>query len=105
MPGGPRRGERLTVDRHADLLEAVRGAANGDEAAFRTLYRAVQPGLLRYLRVLVGEDAEDVASETWLQIARDIGGAPGEGGRFRAWGATGARRPGPSHPGHRARRP
>ena len=41
-----------------------------DEDAFRVLYRTVQPGLLRYLRVLVGDDAEDVASEAWLQIAR-----------------------------------
>jgi len=95
----------LTVDRHADLVEAVRGAANGDEAAFRTLYRAVQPGLLRYLRVLVGEDAEDVASETWLQIARDIGGYRGEGGGFRGWAATIARHRALDHLRHRQRRP
>ena len=93
------------MDRHADLTEAVRAAANGDEDAFRTLYRAVQPGLLRYLRALVGADAEDVASETWLQIARDIGGYRGDGGGFRGWAATIARHRALDHLRHRQRRP
>src|SRR5579885_3861705 len=59
-------------DNTPDPSTALRAAReDGDEGAFRVLYRAVQPGLLRYLRALVGEDAEDVASEAWLQIARD----------------------------------
>src|SRR4029079_1564084 len=73
----PRR-EPVNVDWPADLAEAVPAAARGDECAFRALYRAVQPGLLRYLRGMVGEDAEEVASQTWLQIARDIGNYRGE---------------------------
>lgn len=72
----------------ADLSAAVRAARGGDEAAFRYLYREVQPGLLRYLRGLVGEDAEDVASETWLQIARDMRSFRDEGAGFRGWAAT-----------------
>jgi RNA polymerase sigma-70 factor, ECF subfamily len=99
------RREPVSVDRPADLAETVREAANGDEAAFRTLYRSVQPGLLRYLRVLVGEDAEDVASETWLQIARDIGRYRGEGGGFRGWAATIARHRALDHLRHQQRRP
>ena len=55
-----------------DLSPALAAARDGDEQAFRVLYRAVQPGILRYLYALVGDDAEDVASETWLQIARDL---------------------------------
>jgi RNA polymerase sigma-70 factor, ECF subfamily len=70
------------------LVEAVRA---GNEEAFRALYRAVQPGLLRYLRVLVGDEAEDVASEAWLQIVRDLGTFRGDGDDFRAWSATVAR--------------
>jgi RNA polymerase sigma-70 factor (ECF subfamily) len=69
----------------------VLAAQEGDEAAFRFLFRAVQPGLLRYLGVVVGgrpEDAEDVASETWLQVARDLGGFRGDGDGFRGWVAT-----------------
>jgi RNA polymerase sigma-70 factor (ECF subfamily) len=95
----------VTVDRPADLAETVREAASGDENAFRALYRAVQPGLLRYLRALVGDDAEDVASETWLQIARDIGRYRGEGGGFRGWAATIARHRALDHLRHRQRRP
>jgi RNA polymerase sigma-70 factor (ECF subfamily) len=74
----------------ADLSAAVRAARGGDEAAFRLLYREVQPGLLRYLRGLVGgDDAEDLASETWLQIARDIRTFRDDGaGGFRGWAAT-----------------
>ena len=72
----------------ADLSAAVRAARGGDEAAFRFLYREVQPGLLRYLRGLVGEDAEDIASETWLQIARDMRSFRDEGAGFRGWAAT-----------------
>jgi RNA polymerase sigma-70 factor, ECF subfamily len=74
-----------------DLSVAIGAARNGDEDAFRSLYRAVQPGLLRYLRVQVGEAAEDVASETWLQVARDLGGFSGDIGGFRGWVATIAR--------------
>ena len=55
---------------------------SGDDEAFRTVYRALQPPLLRYLTVLVGiADAEDVASEAWAQAFRDLdrfsGGADG----------------------------
>ena len=49
-------------------------AQRGDPEAFRVLYRDIQPRLVRYLRALAGEDAEDVASETWLQVARDLAG-------------------------------
>lgn len=75
----------------ADLSDAVSAAQRGDEDAFRALYRSVQPGLLRYLRVQVGEAAEDVASETWLQIARDLGSFSGDSAGFRGWAVTIAR--------------
>jgi RNA polymerase sigma-70 factor (ECF subfamily) len=47
--------------------------------------------MLRFLRVLVGDDAEDVASEAWLQIARDLSGFHGDADGFRGWTATVAR--------------
>jgi RNA polymerase sigma-70 factor (ECF subfamily) len=91
----------------ADLPAAVRAARGGDEAAFRLLYREVQPGLLRYLRGLVGgEDAEDLASETWLQIARDIRTFRDDGaGGFRGWAATIARHRALDHVRRMQRRP
>ncbi|MGB3442034.1 MAG: RNA polymerase sigma factor [Actinophytocola sp.] len=91
----------------ADLSAAVRAARDGNEAAFRQLYREVQPGLLRYLRGLVGgEDAEDLASETWLQIARDLRTFRDDGpGGFRGWAATIARHRALDHVRRMQRRP
>ncbi|MEV7022482.1 RNA polymerase sigma factor [Kitasatospora sp. NPDC093558] len=94
-----------------ELTEAVRAAQGGDEEAFRLLFRTVQPGLLRYLRVLVGgrpedaQDAEDIASEAWLQIARDLSGFSGDGDGFRGWAATIARNRALDHLRARRRRP
>ncbi|MFC9130939.1 RNA polymerase sigma factor [Streptomyces sp. NPDC057099] len=74
-----------------ELGAAVARAQQGDEAAFAVAYRLVQPGLLGYLRGLVGDDAEDVASDAWLEIARDLGRFQGDGPGFRGWTATIAR--------------
>jgi RNA polymerase sigma-70 factor (ECF subfamily) len=89
----------------ADVSAAIGLAQRGDGSAFRVLYRAVQPGLHRYLRVLVGQDAEDVASEAWLQIARDLTSFRGDEDGFRAWAATIARRRALDHLRQRRRRP
>ncbi len=70
---------------------AVARAQDGDETAFAVAYRIVQPGLLGYLRGFVGDDAEDVASDAWLEIARDLGRFTGDGAGFRGWTATIAR--------------
>lgn len=88
-----------------DLAEAVAAARSGNEAAFSLLYRAVQPVLLRYLRVLVGADAEDVASESWLHIARDLPSYRGDSGSFRAWAAGVARHRALDHLRRQGRRP
>ncbi|MGP4010108.1 RNA polymerase sigma factor [Streptomyces sp. 4N124] len=74
-----------------ELGVAVARAQDGDEAAFAVAYRIVQPGLLGYLRGIVGDDAEDVASDAWLEIARDLGRFQGDGAGFRGWTATIAR--------------
>ena len=71
------------------LDSAVERMLAGDEAAFRTVYRAVQPPLLRYLAVLVGRgDAEDVASEAWAQAFRDLHRFAGDADGFRGWVTT-----------------
>lgn len=90
----------------AELTAAVLAAQDGDETAFRTVYRAVHPRLLGYVRTLVGEaDAEDVASEAWLQIARDIDRFSGDADRFRGWAARIARNRALDHIRMRGRRP
>jgi len=65
---------------------AIARARSGDESGFLVLFDALQPRLLRYLQVLGCDDVDDVASETWLQVVRDLhkfkkGGADD----FRAW--------------------
>jgi RNA polymerase sigma-70 factor, ECF subfamily len=83
----------------------VARAQRGDAEAFRALYGDTQPRLLRYLRALVGEDAEDVASEAWLQIVRDLPGFAGELDQFRGWAATVARHRAFDHLRRQGRRP
>ncbi|MFE0172659.1 RNA polymerase sigma factor [Streptomyces sp. NPDC059002] len=88
--GEPRRAQA----HDEELGRAVAAAQRGDEAAFAIAYRIVQPGLVGYLRGLVGTDgetAEDVAAEAWLEIARDLGRFRGDGAGFRGWTATIAR--------------
>ncbi|MFJ5529707.1 RNA polymerase sigma factor [Streptomyces sp. NPDC093261] len=85
--GEPRRAQAYD----GELGTAVARAQQGDETAFAAAYRIVQPGLLGYLRGLVGDDAEDVASDAWLEIARDLGRFKGDGAGFRGWTATIAR--------------
>jgi RNA polymerase sigma factor (sigma-70 family) len=91
--------------RPVDLDGALLAARHGDEDAFRALYRHIQPRLLRYVRTLVGDEAEDVTSETWLHIARDIATFTGDIDGFRAWTATIARHRALDHLRHRKRRP
>ncbi|MCX5194841.1 RNA polymerase sigma factor [Streptomyces sp. NBC_00249] len=90
----------------AELTAAVLAAQDGDESAFRTVYRAVHPRLLGYVRTLVGDgDAEDVTSEAWLQIARDLDSFTGDADRFRGWAARIARNRALDHIRMRGRRP
>jgi len=69
----------------------LRRAQAGDAAAVGELWRDANPMLLRYLRVTAGQDAEDIASATWLRAAEGFdtfsGGEPG----FRRWLVTIAR--------------
>ncbi|MEU0397856.1 RNA polymerase sigma factor [Streptomyces sp. NPDC006208] len=84
-------GGRPAQTSDAELGDAVARAQKGDEAAFAAAYRIVHPPLLGFLRGLVGDDAEDVASDAWLEIARDLGRFRGDGAGFRAWTASIAR--------------
>jgi RNA polymerase sigma-70 factor (ECF subfamily) len=89
----------------ADLSAAVAAAQAGDEGAFRELFRAVHPALVRYLRGLIGDDADDVASETWLQVCRDLPRFTGDYANFRAWTTTIARHRALDHARRQRRRP
>jgi RNA polymerase sigma-70 factor, ECF subfamily len=85
-----------------DVLDRVRA---GDEAAFRELYTAVHPQLLRYLQVRSPFGAEDVAAETWLHVVRDLPVFRGTVDDFRAWVFTLARHRAVDAARHRSARP
>src|SRR5215469_3047138 len=73
----------------AALLEAAQG---GSEQAFSVLWRDANPALLRYLRVVASENAEDIAAETWVQVVRTLPKFTGDEAAWRAWLFTTARR-------------
>jgi RNA polymerase sigma-70 factor (ECF subfamily) len=88
-----------------DLSAAVSAAQDGDPEAFQSVFRALQPGLLRYLYVLVGSEAEDVASETWLHVVRDLDTFRGDADGFRGWLVTVGRNRALDHLRRQRRRP
>jgi RNA polymerase sigma-70 factor, ECF subfamily len=94
---------RRATPAEPDLDHALRAAQAGDPHGFAVLWRALQPAVLRYLRVVVGEHAEDAASETWLQVIRDLDHFHGDLGAFRGWLFRIARHRGLDE--HRRRRP
>ncbi|GAA4362482.1 RNA polymerase sigma factor [Actinomadura verrucosospora] len=88
-----------------ELGRALRAAQDGDEESFRMLYRDVQPRLIRFAGAIVGADAEDVTSEAWLQIARDLPAFRGDLDGFRGWTATITRHRALDHLRRKSRRP
>lgn len=67
-------------------FETVLAAAGaGGEWAFSLLYRRYNPLLLRYFAARVAGEAEDLAAETWVAVARQIPSFRGDETGFRAW--------------------
>ncbi len=71
------------------LLSAASG---GRRDAISDLWRAHQPGLLRWLQSMDRFAAEDLASETWVDALRSSGSFEGDESGFRAFLFTIARR-------------
>lgn len=89
-----------------ESFESILAAArDGSAIAFEALWRDLHPPLIRYLRVAAPDAAEDLASETWLQVARDIHRFRGNDARFRRWLFTIARHRVLDHTRGRRRRP
>jgi RNA polymerase sigma factor (sigma-70 family) len=72
----------MTEEAFSTLLEAAR---EGSESAWATIYRRLAPPVLGYLRANDAPDPEDVLSEAFLQVARDLPGFDGNARQFRAW--------------------
>jgi RNA polymerase sigma-70 factor (ECF subfamily) len=78
----------------ADLdFDTVLAAAQaGGEWALATIYGTHNPALLRFLRARAGADGDDLASQTWLDAARNLRGFQGNDDQLGAWLFTIARR-------------
>jgi RNA polymerase sigma-70 factor (ECF subfamily) len=74
-------------DEDSRLLASLDAARAGNPIGFEAVYRALAPRLVRYARGLVGQEAEDVAAEAWLQIVRDLRNFDGDWDAFRGWAA------------------
>ena len=75
-----------------DFAAVLTAAQQGDEAAFARLWHDGQPALLRYLRVIAPDTAEDIAAETWTHVVRGLARFRGNEQNWRAWLFTTARR-------------
>jgi RNA polymerase sigma-70 factor, ECF subfamily len=67
-------------------------AQHGSDAAFTRLWLDANPALVRYLRVIAPDVADDVAAETWVQVVRGLRRFRGDESAWRAWLFTTARR-------------
>lgn len=68
------------------------GAQAGADWALTILYKDLHPRVLRYLSTREPAEAQDLASEVWLDVAEGIGRFRGDEDGFRAWVFTIARR-------------
>jgi RNA polymerase sigma-70 factor (ECF subfamily) len=75
-----------------DFARVLADAQGGSEDQFAVLWRDANPALLRYLRVLAPQSAEDIASETWVHVVRGLSRFIGDEAAWRAWLFTTARR-------------
>jgi RNA polymerase sigma-70 factor, ECF subfamily len=75
-----------------DFARVLADAQGGSEDQFAVLWRDANPALLRYLRVLAPENAEDIAAETWVHVIRTLPRFIGDEAAWRAWLFTTARR-------------
>ena len=72
-----------------DLVDAAR---HGEHRAVAALWRDLHPRLVAYYRVAAPSEADDIASDVWIEIARGIGRFRGDADAFRRWAFTIARR-------------
>jgi RNA polymerase sigma-70 factor, ECF subfamily len=80
------------VPRESQFRELLAATKVGDQQAMGRAYQSLQPALLGYLRAVAGPDAEDVASQTWLDVVASVKSFEGDEAAFRRWVFTIARR-------------
>lgn len=80
------------MDPEDDFQLTLDRARAGEGTAIGALFRDLNPRVLRYLRALEPAEAEDLASDTWLDVATGLHRFEGDEQGFRAWAFTIARR-------------
>lgn len=65
--------------------EVVAAAVSGDSRAIGVLFSVLNPRLTRYLGLVVGRDADDVASDTWVEVMRSLPRYVGGADTIGAW--------------------
>lgn len=80
----------IASPRSSASWQLVTAAQAGDRGAFATLYRTYAPGLYRYLRARLRNQAvaEDLASETFLRALRSLHTVTYQGRDVGAWLTT-----------------
>jgi len=86
---GPREGHIVLNEYFDSTLAAARGGAAW---AWESIYRDLAGAVGGYLRGRGAPDVEDLVSETFLSVAKDIHRFTGSEGDFRAWVFTIAHR-------------
>jgi RNA polymerase sigma-70 factor, ECF subfamily len=79
----------MSQDDFDRLLDSARA---GEDEGLTALFRSIYPIVLRYLRATEPTHAEDLASETWLDIVEALGRSEGDERALRALALTIARR-------------
>ena len=86
--GVPKKGATRFAVSEMDLEAAVIAARGGDEMAFALLWRENNSRLTKFVQARTFNsnlDFEEIVSETWLSVAKDIKKFKGEYSAFTAW--------------------
>lgn len=94
----------VQIDRAGSFDDVLPAAQAGGEWALAVLYQRHDGAIRRYLRARAGDDGDDIASQTWLDAARNLSAFSGDEDAFRGWLFTIARRRLIDHGRRRSRR-
>ena len=89
----------------AEFAAVITAARGGSDRAVARLYEDLQPRLLRFFGARVGDAAEDLAQDTWISVAQQLGSFDGDEQMFRSWFFTIAYRRFVDHCRRAGRRP
>ena len=84
----PKKGGSRMLPAENQLEQALIAAQNGDEMAFEMLWRENNSRLTKFVQARTYKsdlDYEEIVSETWLNVARDVKKFKGDYSGFTAW--------------------